>query len=379
LGIKSIIIFVDWYLPGFKAGGPIQSVSNFVSSFKTEFDISIVTSDRDLGDDKPYSNLKLNEWVSFNGYKVMYLDRQHQNNKIYRSLFTEKKYDFVYLNSLFSLPFTIKPLYEARKYGLKIVLAPRGMLGDGSLKIKTFKKRVFLFFTRFIRFFKHITWHATTKEEIRNIKVYIGKHAEIKLAPNLAVLAQNFVPRQKNINCLRLFYLSRISSIKNLHNALNMLRNVQSSYSVQYFIIGPVDDKNYWARCNEIINTLPAHISVEYLGAVPNHKLFEILKCYHFLFLPTLHENYGHAIIESMIAGCPVIISDKTPWLNLYEKGVGWDIALDNPDKFTGAIETCARMGQGEYNAMSLRAYEYAKQVTENPEVVETNRRLFEN
>ena len=50
---------------------------------------------------------------------------------------------------------------------------------------------------------------------------------------------------------------------------------------------------------------------------------------------------------------------------------MGWDIALDSPGKFVDAIETCARMEQDEYNAMSLRTFEYAKQVSENPAVVE--------
>ena len=46
---KKILIFIDWFLPGYKAGGPIQSISNFVNHFGTVFDISIITSNKDLG------------------------------------------------------------------------------------------------------------------------------------------------------------------------------------------------------------------------------------------------------------------------------------------------------------------------------------------
>ncbi|CAN5434615.1 hypothetical protein BH10BAC1_BH10BAC1_14720 [soil metagenome] len=28
---KKVLIFIDWYLPGYKAGGPRQSVANLVA------------------------------------------------------------------------------------------------------------------------------------------------------------------------------------------------------------------------------------------------------------------------------------------------------------------------------------------------------------
>ena len=31
---KKILIFIDWYLPGYKAGGPVQSVANLVENLK---------------------------------------------------------------------------------------------------------------------------------------------------------------------------------------------------------------------------------------------------------------------------------------------------------------------------------------------------------
>ena len=55
-------------------------------------------------------------------------------------------------------------------------------------------------------------------------------------------------------------------------------------------------------------------------------NLFE----YHFFILPTLGENFGHVFIEALAAGCPLIISNRTPWLELEKKGIGWDIPLEN-------------------------------------------------
>ena len=40
---KKILVFIDWYLPGYRAGGPIQSIANLVNHLDDELDISIVT------------------------------------------------------------------------------------------------------------------------------------------------------------------------------------------------------------------------------------------------------------------------------------------------------------------------------------------------
>ena len=47
-------MFVGYYLPGFKSGGPVRTISNMVEWLGDEFDFKIITSNCDLGDTKPY-------------------------------------------------------------------------------------------------------------------------------------------------------------------------------------------------------------------------------------------------------------------------------------------------------------------------------------
>ena len=49
-----ILIFIDWFLPAYKAGGPIRSIANLVDNLHADFDFYIVTGDRDLGDKNPF-------------------------------------------------------------------------------------------------------------------------------------------------------------------------------------------------------------------------------------------------------------------------------------------------------------------------------------
>ena len=85
---KKILIFIDWFLPGYKAGGPIQSIANFVNNFGDIFDISIVTSNKDLGATKPYDGIKSNVWVVKDNYRVKYLDKKTLINEM--NIFNEK-------------------------------------------------------------------------------------------------------------------------------------------------------------------------------------------------------------------------------------------------------------------------------------------------
>ncbi len=70
---KKILLFTDWYEPGFKAGGPIQSCKNIVNTLADEFDFYIFTSDRDLGDKNPYQDIQTDTWLKLpNGAKLFY-------------------------------------------------------------------------------------------------------------------------------------------------------------------------------------------------------------------------------------------------------------------------------------------------------------------
>jgi len=58
--MKEILIFTDHYLPGFKGGGPIVSLSNMVREIKA-FRFKIITRDHDLNG-PPYPDIKRGKW-----------------------------------------------------------------------------------------------------------------------------------------------------------------------------------------------------------------------------------------------------------------------------------------------------------------------------
>jgi glycosyltransferase involved in cell wall biosynthesis len=106
-------------------------------------------------------------------------------------------------------------------------------------------------------------------------------------------------------------------------------------------------------------------------------QINEKLQQYHFLFMPTKGENYGHIIVESLAVGVPVLISDKTPWRNLKDKNAGWDLSLLIPTGFVNAIEQSICFNSNEYESFQKGALEYAQTITNNQEAVEKTKKLF--
>jgi hypothetical protein len=193
---KKILIFIDWFLPAFKAGGPIKSVSNIVNSLHHNFNFYIVTSDRDINEKNPFNNIQFNTWIKEGNYSIIYLTPEKRDNWI-KSHLKGTCYDFYYFNSLFSKYFTLKPLLilnQIETAKKSIIVAPRGMLGEGALSAKSsrlstkiIKKKLFLVLVKFFKYNRNITWHATNEEEEYNILNYFGEKSKIKIASNISI------------------------------------------------------------------------------------------------------------------------------------------------------------------------------------------------
>jgi glycosyltransferase involved in cell wall biosynthesis len=145
---------------------------------------------------------------------------------------------------------------------------------------------------------------------------------------------------------------------KNLKWFIELLTDIKQPLTLD--IYGPIEDKNYWQESLAIIQRLPSNIKVNYAGSISHNEVVSTLFKYHYFILPTLGENFGHVFIEALSAGCPIIISDRTPWLNLYEKSVGWDLPLEEPDKWLEVIRECINADQVKYNNISSKARSFA-------------------
>lgn len=347
---KVILIFTKYYLPGYKSGGPIQSMSNLVAWCGDDYRFKIITGDRDSRESKPYENIRLNQWNTVGNAQVFYLKKKNITPFYLLQLLRDTEYDFIYFNSFLRLQFSVMPLLLLKfitDFDLgNVLLAPRGEFSPGALEIKSIKKKWFLKFVKYLGIYDRINWQATNEDEIRDIKRNINvKKQNIYLVPNLpqketSIYSDVF---EKDINTLHIIFLSRVSPIKNLKYALNILKMIKN-IRIQFDIYGVISDEKYWQDCKRIINSMPGNHTICYKGTIEHDLVIETISKYHLFFLPTRGENYGHAIYESFIAGTPVLISDQTPWQGLANRELGWDIPLSNQKEFIEIIKKIGAM-----------------------------------
>lgn len=366
---KKVLILTDWYLPAVKAGGPVRSVSAIVERLKSTYEISILTSDRDVGDTSPFSRVLADQWIENDGYRVRYLSPEKRRAMI-RSEVNSLAYHKIYMNSLFSFDFTILPLRALnRKNRKRVILAPRGMLGKGALALKPFKKNLFLRLSRWFGLFDGITWHASTVLEAEEIKAKFPKARVVSLINLPACVTQNFQSLTKNANELRLCFVSRISRKKNLLFAIEAIK--ESMLPIHLDVYGPKEEEAYWSRCLEKGDGM-----VNYKGVLDPGDLNSVLASYQFMMLPTRHENFGHIILECLNASTPVILSDHTPWLDLEKESAGFVLPLER-DKWSTLLNELYQMDGVQYEKLRLGAHSKAKTEIDQPKLIAEYVSLF--
>jgi len=385
---KSVILcFVGYYLPGYLGGGPIRTIANMVERLKDDCYFKIVTKDHDLGATKPYTEVELNSWNRVGSAQVRYSTDSASSFRSIVHLIRSTPHDVIYLNSLFDRSFSVKILCAAR-LGLlprrSIVLAPRGELSAGALRLKSIRKNFYLTLGRWLGLFQRIIWHASSQFEADDISKRLGKDASvIRIAENIAVYSNNTRLIYQNRHSidqsyggpLKICFLSRISRMKNLDFAIKVLS--KADFKIEFSIYGPREDRQYWSECEKLICTLPDNVSVTYHGSLPHEFVHSELEKHDLFLLPTCGENFGHVILEAWSAGLPVLISNRTPWRSLEAQELGWDLPLDRPEEFSRALSMYANYSTTERANLRMRCLEFARSRADLAETVERNIELF--
>lgn len=379
-----VLVFNRTFLPGFKAGGPIRSISNLIRRLEDRFDFAVVTRDRDMGDTVPYPGMKIGDWNWVEGCKVFYLAEENVSGAVVRKVVRESGADLIYLNSFFDAIFTQRVMW-ARRFGrlggAAVCVAPRGEFSEGAMAQKRPKKKVFITLAGLIGLYKGVHWHASSELEAADIRRELPwvKREEISIALNLApprdaghVEAARKAP---DTDELVIAFLSRIVPKKNLSFALEALAQVKAP--VRFLVFGTPEDDAYWKVCADLIERLPPNVRVEYRGFVHPDDVPAGLAEADLFFFPTLGENYGHVIHEALCAGLPVLLSDQTPWAKVVGKKVGWIYPLGEVKPYAQAIDAYWAMSVEERAAMAQRAVAYGDEVARNDAAVQDHIRMF--
>ena len=376
---KTILVFVDWFWPGYLAGGPVQSITSLISYLGETYNFKVVTSNHDLNTANTYNGISSDLWTrSQLGCDVFYLSAGNTTVTQIRRLLVETRADCIYINSFFSLYFSVLPLFllKLMHVNTPVIIAPRGMLGSGALAIKKYKKQLFMFLARLVGLHKNLIWHATSEQEGKEIELAVHSPRKTVIVQNLPKKLAPLRLCRKERGQLSLCFVSRITYKKNLIFVTDILSGL--SCNVDFKIYGPIEDKDYWEKCITKLKNLPANVKYEYEGPINPNFISEVFAKSHVMVLPTHNENFGHAIIEALSCGCPVVISDQTPWNDLESYKAGFAIPLRDKERFVEALLHYCEMDQADFDICRQNATFYVKEKIDVNSIVSQYKTLFD-
>ena len=359
-----VCILSHCFYPSKKRGGPTVSVTNMVQNLADKCELSVITIAFDKNADRPYDTVAVGKNRLFDS-DVYYL-LQNTGEAFYACI-SEIAPDVIYVSSLFSSEYSLAALRYTRKHkGVRLIIAPRGELMPSALKRKKFKKIPFLWYAKCLMT-KETEFHVTSDEEEIALKKRFKKSRiwKIKNLPS-KIFATN-EKLAKESSKLTIAMVGRIHPIKNVDYAIALMKELKGNVTLD--IYGPEEDEKYVASCKEMAIALPKNIQVNFKGVIDHDAVGAVLKEHHVFLSPTQSENYGHSIIEGLLSGRPVVISNNTPWHALESNLAGYDIDLSDRDAFVQALQKFIDMDESTYHDWSTHAVSY---ITEKLAVAET-------
>lgn len=376
-----VLIVTPHYLPGHRGGGPIRSLANLTDRLSDEYQFRIVAKGCDFGSGHPYPGVPLEEWTRVGSAEVYYLRPPAIRPKELMAAIRCAGHDLLYLQGVYSPRLCVLPILLSR-WGVTpkrpVIVAPRGELMDGAVAHHPGRKRTFLALARATQLHRDVLWQATSEQEAAAVRRHTPPGAWVMVAPNLpSVPPEVAAPTSdKRPGFLRIVSISRIARSKNLSGAILSLRGLAGI--VQMDVYGPLEDAVYWDECLKMIASLPPNIQVTYHGDLKPEEVSDTFATHHLFLFPTLTENFGHVVLEALGAGCPVLLSDRTPWNDLYQRQAGWVVPVKNTDVFTQILQECVYLDAAAYGVFVNGARAYARDWHDRPEPIAANRYLFE-
>jgi len=357
---KKIFITIPWFLPAFRAGGPVQSIANLVKEFREEVEYYIFCGDTDLNGAE-LGNIETNKWTRFNEQTLVWYAGPEKISDTLVKQVEVLKPDLLFIIGLFSWHYNMVPMMFCK--GTTKILSTRGMLHPGALSQKKWKKKIYLQLFRLFEYHYKVSFHATDEEEANYIHSYFGKPAHVFIAGNFPNKVSLLPVIQKEAGKLKLISVALISPMKNILWVLQALE--KSTGNIQYDIYGPIKDEDYYDLCKQQIKKLQGSISVIFHKEIEPSKIKDVLANAHVFVLPSKSENFGHAVFEALSAGRPVITSNNTPWNHLNESNAGINVSIENDIELADAIGFFASMDQDEMEKWSEGAYNYSERAVD--------------
>lgn len=368
--MSNILVITPYFDPAINGGGGQLSVENLVDTLKDYNKISVVSLNHDFNTQSKLSDTFLNKNLEIERYFFSF-----SNFFLILNSLKKIKFDYIYFNSFFSPICIFFQIYYYFSPSIKI-LSPKGELYDAALRVKKIRKFIWLYTFKY--FFNTIKIHITSKHEEKYIKKYIN-NKDIKIArdiPNKIPMV-NFNDDLNNKKYINIIYISRINPKKNLIFIPDILNNIKININID--IYGEIADAEYYQKALSKFKKLPKNIKWNFKGILNSELSKTIFTSYHIFLFPTLGENFGYVVYDSLSCGCPVLLSkDTTPWDDLERFGAGFNLNLKSIDPWIKHIEYFNNLNTKDRQLIFENCRSYISNKYDINKIKNENLKLFE-
>lgn len=373
-----ILIFNGYYHPAKNYGGPITSIENTVSTCSDEFDYYIVCYNHDFRSREPFQ-VEINQWGQIGRAQVLYVPHgflDFSYNRM-RSLLLSVNPSIIWFSGVLTPNYKIVATRCARKLKIPVLFSPRGEVSADRVRLKSYKKIPYLKLIRLFRLYKDCYFHATSvDEEIGLIKYFNPLKNHLFNVSNISlplqVLEEGYV-KEKDV--LKVIFFSRVHEVKNLLFAIQCVS--KCTKAIIFDIYGPIESESYWNECLSAISDAPKNVVITYRGVLSSSSKRKVIQQHDCFLFPTINENYGHVIAESLANSRPVILSKyTTPWDDLNNRA-GYAIPLSEPDLFTTKLDYLASLDDAEFKKLISHTKEYFIEKIGTDDAVAGHKEMF--
>lgn len=247
----------------------------------------------------------------------------------------------------------------ARK--LPLIISPRGMAEDWSLRRGRLKKRVVWRLMERRNWRSAAAFHATSASEADSIR-RLGFPQPVAVIPNgvevpegtppgRGVLERRFPELQSK---QWLLFLSRLHPKKGLVELARAWGSLTRQFPDWRLVIAGPDEGGFQRAVEAALAAAGGGRTALFTGALAGADKAAALANADLFVLPSHSENFGLVVAEALAHGCPVVATQAAPWAELESERCGWWIALKD-EALTQTLSRAMQLGEAERRAMGGR------------------------
>ncbi|ROT99100.1 glycosyltransferase [Histidinibacterium lentulum] len=253
----------------------------------------------------------------------------------------------LHVHGLWLLP-NIVPARAARRHGVPLLMAPRGMLGAEALAFSPRRKKLVWTLGQRRALEATACFHATSETERDDIRL-MGLTAPVAVIPNGIDIPEG----DPDAAARTVLHLGRLHPKKGIDRLVAAWARVADRHpGWRLRIVGPSEIGCRQALERQVHELHAPRVTfdgplygADKRGAYRQAGLF---------VLPTLNENFGMVVAEALASGIPAISTKGAPWAGLEAERCGWWVD-HGPDAMAAALDDALALPDAERAAMGTR------------------------